>query len=340
MGKKYVPYVAAILVLAALAALVLRQPGREPGSVVRSEFLMDTIVECRVFHDDSQEAEEILDLVFEAMGQLEQILDRHRDYSETNRVNRSAGREPVAVSAELNGVIAKAVTVAEKTGGAFDITIAPLVELWGFGTDRVSVPDEKDIAQALTLVDYGKIRLEDGTVFLESEGMQLDLGGIAKGYIVDRAAKILRENGIDSAYIDAGGDIRVLGGKPDGSAWKVGVRNPRGQDRMALVAVMEIRDRAVVTSGDYERFFTVDGVRYHHILDPKTGQPARGLASVTVLAPDAFTADAYSTACFILGLEKGMQLIESEPDLEAIMVTESGDVFLSGGLEGQVTVIE
>jgi thiamine biosynthesis lipoprotein len=173
-------------------------------------------------------------------------------------------------------------------------------------------------------------------VYLPKSGTEIDLGGIAKGYVVDRAVDVLRQSGITSASVDAGGDIRLIGGKPGGRPWRVGVRHPRERDR--IIAVLELLDSAVVTSGDYERYFMLGGTRYHHLLDPDTGLPAAGLASVTVVAADATTADALSTTVFVMGRERGLALIESLPGVEAILVTAELDVILSSGLVGKVTV--
>lgn len=310
-----------------------------PKRLVRTEFFMSTVVETIIYTANAREGELALAAASDAAVRLEAILDRHRADSEVTAVNMQAGKEPVSVSADTFENISLALEVGRQTSGAFDITVAPLLDVWGFGTGNTEVPSEQRLTKALALVDYRQVRLvEQGRqVSLENEGMQLDLGGIAKGFIVDRAVEVLRAAGISSGTVDAGGDIRTIGAKPDGSPWRIGIRHPR--ERRELVAVVELRDQAIVTSGDYERFFAVGEQRYHHLLNPQTGMPARGVTSVTVVAPDAFTADAYSTAVFVMGLERGMAFVEALPGVDAIIITEDGQIHLSSGLEGQVEIL-
>jgi len=310
-----------------------------PKRLVRTEFLMSTVVETIIYTANPKAGEQALSAASDAAVRLEAVLDRHRADSEVTAINMLAGKEPVSVSADTFANISLALEVGRLTSGAFDITVAPLLDVWGFGTGNTVVPSEQQLAKALPLVDYRQVRLvEEGRqVFLENAGMQLDLGGIAKGYIVDRAVEVLQAAGVSSGTVDAGGDIRAIGSKPDGSPWRIGIRHPR--ERRELVAVVELRDQAIVTSGDYERFFTVGEQRYHHLLNPQTGMPARGVTSVTIVAPDAFTADAYSTAVFVMGRERGMAFVESLPGVEAIILTEDGEIHLSSGLEGQVEIL-
>lgn len=332
-AKGIVPYLIVAVVLVALVAAANR-----PKRIEQSDFLMDTIVQIVVFDKNVRRGEEAVKEAYLEMARLESLLDRHNAASEVSQVNQAAGQKAVKVSGETMEVISRAISVGELSEGAFDITVAPLLHLWGFTTGDPRVPNEEELALALSRVDYRLIELDraKNTVFLQENGAELDLGGIAKGFIIDKAADILFARGVASAYLDAGGDIRVIGSKPDGSAWRIGVRHPR--ERRQLIAVLELRDSSVVTSGDYERFFLEDGIRYHHILNPQTGLPARDLISVTVVAADAFTADALSTAVFVLGRERGMALIESLPGVEALLVTKEEEILLSGGLEGKVTL--
>lgn len=341
-NRMIVAVVVAQLLLAALVIQVLRSPNRGvPGlqKVSRTEFLMTTVVNSVVYTETAKTGTEALAAAYDEASRLERILDRHRPESDVSKINAAAGSEPVAVSAAAYEVISLALEVAAMTNGALDITVAPLMELWGFGTGEPRVPSAEELQRVLPLVDYGRVRLdqEQMTVFLEQNGIRLDLGGIAKGFIVDRAADKLAEKGVRSAYFDAGGDIRVIGEKPDGSPWRIGIRHPRNRD--AILARVELRDQAIVTSGDYERFILDNGIRYHHILDPATGMPARSLASVTVIAPDAFTADALSTAVFVLGRERGRALIESLPGVDAIFVTYELEIHVTSGLEGKVEIM-
>ncbi|MDW7683322.1 MAG: FAD:protein FMN transferase [Bacillota bacterium] len=338
--------IAIVLAHFLLAALVIqmlrsdRLPGG-PGKIERTEFLMDTIVKAEIFTDDKQQAGDALTAVFSEVAALESVLDRHVDGSDVSRINQAAGETPVAVSDVTLSVVRLALEIGRLTEGAFDITIAPLIELWGFGTGDVAVPTEEQRLEALELVDYTRVQLEgENRIFLPDPEMQLDLGGIAKGFIVDRAVEFLLDAGVTSANFNAGGDIRVIGDKPDGSAWRIGITHPRPRDSRDLIAIVEIRDKAIVTSGDYERYFLADGIRYHHILDPETGLPAQGLTSVTIVADDAHTADALSTAVFVMGTAQGMELIESLPEVEAILITEDETLHISTGLQGKVEILE
>jgi thiamine biosynthesis lipoprotein len=299
---------------------------------------MDTLVESTVFAEDPGLGAEALDRAYQEMQRLEGLLSRHRATSEVARINLAAGAHPVSVSPETLLLIARALEFGELSGGAFDLTVAPLLRLWRFAEGGGEVPPEKSLRAATALVDFRRVVADRaaGTVYLPKSGTEIDLGGIAKGYVVDRAVDVLRQSGITSASVDAGGDIRLIGGKPGGRPWRVGVRHPRERDR--IIAVLELLDSAVVTSGDYERYFMLGGTRYHHLLDPDTGLPAAGLASVTVVAADATTADALSTTVFVMGRERGLALIESLPGVEAILVTAELDVILSSGLVGKVTV--
>ena len=226
-------------------------------------------------------------------------------------------------------LIETADSVSMQSGGAFDITVFPLIKLWGFYEDTQHVPGEEELKRVLEQVDYHNLSVKNGTLYKQHAPVMIDLGGIAKGYAVKEAVRVLKADGISSALIDAGGDIYALG-MINGKPWKVGIRNPRGE---GVIGVLEISDLSVVTSGDYERFFEQDGVRYHHLLDPKTGYPARGLTSVTVVSADPALADAWSTALFVSGKEKGIELAERIPQIEALFVTSEGDILKTSGMK-------
>ena len=336
MRKTLFPYIIAAVMLAVLAAGLHARGGME--KVARNEFLMDTLVQSTVFAREASQGQHALEAAYQEMFRLEGLLDRHYRGSEVTQINRAAGREPVPVSPETLLIIEQALEFAALTGGAFDITVGPLLRLWRFADGGGRVPPAESLRAAAALVDFGQVVADRqaGSVFLRKSGAEIDLGGIAKGFVVDRAVEVLRRSGISSASVDAGGDIRLLGTKPDGSPWRIGVRHPR--ERRGIIAVLELEDCAVVTSGDYERYFLFEGRRYHHLLDPATGRPAGGLVSVTVVAPEATTADALSTAVFVLGRERGLALIESLPGIETLLVTAELEVVYSSGLAGKVTV--
>lgn len=298
------------------------------------QLLMDTDVSLQVYARSFGEAGRVKDEIFDEMRRLEQLLSYTDVTSDVTKINRAAGRSPVQVSPETAAVIQKALDYAGLSEGAFDPTVAPLLEIWGFQGDHYRVPTSAEIETAVSLIGYTLLEADTaaGEILLPRPGMALDLGGIAKGYIVDRGLDLLSRAGIGHALINAGGDIGILGPKPDGSAWRIGVKHPRRESD--LIAVISWSQKgAVVTSGDYERFFEEDGVRYHHILDPRTGCPARTLLSVTVVAPTAVEADALSTALFVLGPQRGLALVESLPGVEALLVTPQFELLISSGLQ-------
>jgi thiamine biosynthesis lipoprotein len=230
---------------------------------------------------------------------------------------------------EILELIRKAVDIGSQTDGAFDITIFPLMKQWGFFDKSPALPDEKDIQALLKHVGLNKLISTENRLSKSDSLTQIDLGGIAKGYAIKGALEVIKEAGIQSALIDAGGDIYALG-QLYGKSWKVGIRDPRKE---GVIGSFDISDLAVVTSGDYERFFEENGVRYHHILDPATGYPARGLTSVTIIADDPVDADALSTAVFVLGKDKGLAFLEKSKLAEAVLITDDNQIIMTNGLK-------
>ncbi len=298
-----------------------------------SHIAMDTVLEIRFQARGIRAAEKVRDDIFNEVERLEKLFSRSIPGSDVTKVNNSAGQEPVPVSKEVFYVTEKAIQYAELTGGTFDPTIAPLTDLWGFFSEYdYRVPDEQEIERVLELVDYSLIELNenDNSIYLPLEGMGLELGGIAKGFIVDQSLEILRKAEINNAYVNAG-DIGLLGYRPDGEPWRIGIRNPR--DEGDMVAVLPLVDRSIDTSGDYERAFEKDGIKYHHLLDPHTGKPAQELASVTVIADKTLDADVLSTAAFILGIDAGFMLIEELKNTEGVFITPELNVTYTSGLQ-------
>jgi FAD:protein FMN transferase len=336
--KRHLPQRSFALVVVVLLVAVYFLSGRGPGGqlFLYRQLLMDTTVELRFDGSDPREAEQLKDAVFGEMARLERLLSRTVEDSDVSLINSRAGLAPAAVNPETMALIETALAYGRLSEGAFDITVAPLLDRWGFRDRQYRLPSPAEIEQALRLVDYTLVEVDParGTVFLPAAGMSLDLGGIAKGYIVDRGLAELKKVGVSHAFLNAGGDIGLIGSRPDGTPWRIGIKDPRGDDIIRILPLAG--DIAVVTSGDYERFFEQDGVRYHHILDPATGYPTRSLASVTVVAPTAVVADALSTALFVLGPERGMALIESLPGVEAVLITTDLAVLVSSGLAGTI----
>ncbi|ACB84106.1 FAD:protein FMN transferase [Natranaerobius thermophilus] len=295
---------------------------------------MDTRVDIIVEARNESIADEAIDAAKDEINRLENKMSRHVAGSEIDEVNRNAGEQPIQVSQETWEVVAESIELGEQMDGYFDVTIAPLLTLWGFGEDEHHLPSDEEISELLPLVNHNEIEMDEEkhTIYLPDSDMRLDLGGAAKGYIVDRATEVLAEHDIESGLVDAGGDINTVGPKHDDEPWRIGVTHPR--DRQNYFAVLELNGEAVDTSGDYERYFEEDGVKYHHILDPYTGYPTEGMISATVMADNAIRADILSTGAFGLGLEGSLELFEELDDVEAIIVDDNGEYHMTSGLDG------
>ena len=321
--KQLLKYTAGILLFALLFCTLAGCGG---GTKTLTGFGLNTLVSLTVYDGD----EAALSGALQTLGKLERRLSRTVAGSEISAAN-SAGGAPVTLSEDTAELVRMALRGAELSGGKFDITVCPLTALWDFSAAEPKIPDAADLAAALSRVGYENIRLEGSTLTL-SGGAEIDLGGIAKGYIADVLAEELRAAGKERAIVNLGGNIALFGGKPDGSPFSVGIQKPfapSGETALTL----SLRDGAIATSGTYERSFTQDGILYHHILDPDTGMPAdTGLSSVTVIAQRAAEADLLSTVCFLLGEEGGLSLVERLPDTEAVFVRADGSIRLSAGL--------
>jgi thiamine biosynthesis lipoprotein len=325
--------VKATCVAALLLCILLAASCAQKGKTFRkSTVIMDTVVTITVVADSSQEAESAIDAAFDEIHRLEQLLSFWTEDSEIAAIYHNAGVEPVKVSPETLEIMERAKYISEKTGGAFDPTVGPLMRLWDFREQKMPAPEE--IKERIGLVDYRQLDIDtkNSTALLKVKGMSFDTGGIAKGYAVDRAVEVLKQKGIKSGLVAIAGDIRGFGPKE----WKIGIRNPRAADEKSdVMATIVLKDRAISTSGDYERFFIRDGVRYHHILDPKTGLPARGTWSVSVIAKEAVLTDGLATGVFVMGPEKGLKLLEAL-GMDGLIVAEGGEAITSKGLEGKI----
>lgn len=325
------------LILVMIAGGVLLSCGADrPELFKESRASMDTLVSVTVVSASEAEARAAIDQAFSTITSLGRQLDFFSPDSEVTAINRAAGERPVRVSPPVLDIIAKALSVSEQSGGAFDITIGPVSALWDFHAERL--PDPAALRKALPLVNYKDVVLDaaQSTVFLKRKGMKIDLGAIAKGYAADRAVETLRERGITAGLVAVAGDIKAFGLKPDGSAWRIGIKNPRPAGASSadeLLATTGLRDRAVSTSGDYERFFIREGVRYHHLIDPRTGYPVNHCRGASVFSREGALADAFSTAVCILGPEKGMQLLH-RTGIEGLIIGGDGAITVSEGLKG------
>lgn len=295
-----------------------------------SRFLLDTVVEITIYDNNSQK---LINQLFEKIRNMEDKYSRHVADSEISKINNEP-KVPINVSEDTFDLIEQGLYFGTISNGLFDISIGPLVDLWRINEENPRVPSQSDINSTKLKVDYRNISLdsENKTISIPN-GTSLDMGAIAKGFITDKLVSVLREKNVSSALLNLGGNLYLHGSKPDGSLWTVGIRNPFGLQGDYIGTVL-VKDMSVVTSGIYERFFEVDGKRYHHILNPKTGYPEDNeLASVSVLSPSSTKCDGLSTTCFLLGLHDGMKLIEELDNVEAIMVTRDKQIYLSSGIK-------
>jgi thiamine biosynthesis lipoprotein len=328
------------------AAPAVAQPAPSPqaapraAKIVHTGKAMGTVIQITFWTGDEVAAARAARAVMEEFERLDRMMTTWTPDSEVSRINAAAGVSAVAVSAETFAVIDRALEISRKSQGVFDITVGAFQGLWKFDQDMDgTLPTPAEVKRRVAMIGWRDVILDrkKRTVKLRRKGMAITLGGIAKGYAVDRAVALLREQKLSDFILQAGGDMFVSGAKSD-KPWTVGIRDPRGS-RDQTFAVAPVRDHAFSTSGDYERGFVKDGVRYHHILDPRTGQPARLSRSVTILAKDAFTADAWSKVLFILGWEKAMPLVEKMPDFEAAFVDDQNQVHVSSGMQSALKVL-
>jgi len=300
---------------------------KNPIILQQSRIIMGTNVEIIISHTEPRQAKIALEEAFQEIEKIDRLMSSYRPDSEVSELNRQAGKKACRVSSDTLRVVQRAIYFAHLSGGAFDITIAPLLRLWDFKQQKI--PAAEEIKKALKKVSYQKIEIKTATseVFLSAPGMAIDLGAIAKGYAVDQACTALAQRGLANYLVNAGGDLRTQGWKEKGQPWIIGLQHPRLKDN--LIAKVHLSAAALATSGDYERFFIKNGERYHHLLDPLTGQPARQCQSVTVMAPSAMDADALATTVFILGADRGMALVAKLPAIHALIVDQRGRVLLS-----------
>lgn len=291
--------------------------------------MMGTRIRVELWHADPAVARQGIAAVLEEMRRIDASMSPYKPDSELSRINAEAGHGPVAINRELLALIQRSLDFSELSQGAFDITFASIGHMYDYRQRQR--PDADSVRQALPAIDYRHVVLdhERGTIRFAREGVRIDLGGIAKGYAVERGAEILRRLGIEHAEVNAGGDSRILGDHR-GRPWMVGVRDPRDENK--IIVQLPLIDEAISTSGDYERYFDQDGIRHHHIINPGTGNAVSGVHSVSVIGPDGTSTDALSTSVFVLGVEKGLQLIDSLPEYEAIVIDNQGKLHFSSGL--------
>ena len=318
-----------IIPLFLLLALLVwwRVPG-DSRLYSRTALIMGTVVEIKAFSTDEKKLDWAINAAFAEMRRVDDLFSSVRPDSEVSRL--SLATEPFKASKETAHLLRLGQRIARLSDGAFEMGLGRLKRLWAIESEAPNVPTEQQIREALEQIGPEDLQIDRNLIRKAGPELEIDLGGIAKGYAIDRAIEVLRQMGIANAAVNAGGDIGLLGGRI-GEPWKIGVQHPRKPGE--VLVTLQVTDRSVVTSGDYERFFEKDGVRYHHIFDPISGRPARLCQSVTVVAKDAATADALATAVFVLGPVKGMKLLEGQQGVEGLLVTAAGEVLQTSGLQ-------
>ena len=313
-----------LLISLILGTIIACSSKEDTSPVKRTQLLMGTLVQITIPGPSSPESLASVDKAFDEITRIEKLLSSHLDTSEISQLNKNAGGELIAVSAETMKLIQEGIRWGENSQGNFDITIGPLIKLWDFEGGHKKVPDLDSLEETIALVNYKNIEINENKVRLKLPGMALDMGGIAKGYAVDRAIEILKKSGVKGAIINAGGDLMAFGKRSAKAAWVIGLQHPRNPEEISASFEAENSNggTAVATSGDYQKFFIVDGQRYSHILDPQTGMPNRDVISATVTAPSVMQADILATIVFILGPDKGKEFLEKLDGVEAMWINK------------------
>jgi thiamine biosynthesis lipoprotein len=313
-------------------ALILLVSGcSKPKTIQKTESIMGTDVTITVVTRSYEEGETAIEAGMAELRRLDAMMSLYKDDSEITRVNLAAGKNPVKVSPEMIEVVEHAAEISKLSGGAFDVTIGPLVVLWQVRLKEGKTPTDAEIARVRPLVNYQNIVIDKkaSTIFLKKPGMIMDFGGM-KGYTADRVADLFKKRGISNAIIAVAGDIWVLGHREDGKPWRIGVQHPREHDK--TLAVLDLSDKYISTSGDYERFVIKENKRYHHIIDPRTGQPSKGTISATLIGDKGAIIDPLTKVPFILGPDVGMKIVK-KLGAEAIIVDDQGKVFVTDGIK-------
>lgn len=326
--------VAIVALIFILSIIALSVYNKKPLEIKYTRTLMGTVVEITLVGKDEAKLNVAAEAAFSEIKRLEGLMSHYKEDTDVGRINAVAGKEAVHVSSETFEVIETALEVSRLSNGAFDVTMGILGKVWHFTKDDKGEPirpSQEEVKKLLPLIDYRQITVDkkNNTVRLAKQGMRINLGGIAKGYIVGKAADVLKRHGIKKGIVHAGGDMVVFQ-EPNDEPWLIGIQNPREKDK--IIGSIKTQNMTIATSGDYERFFIKDGSRYHHIMDPSTGFPANKCRGVTITAKDPTLADALSTAIFVMGPDEGMKLIEKLPDVEGLIIGADGNMTVSSGL--------
>ncbi|MGH4122529.1 MAG: FAD:protein FMN transferase [Clostridium sp.] len=330
--NKKLRIIATCTILAIILSACSKKVLQPVEPISNTEFLMGTVCTIKIYDKTSTK---VLDSAFKRIREIEDTMSLSKEASEVIDINNAAGEKPIKISDGTMEVLKEGVKFAELTGGKMDITVGPLVKLWGIGTDAAKVPSKGQIQEKNALINYKKLILDEKnkTAFLKNKGMIIDLGAIAKGYTADEVVKVLKENGVEHAIINLGGNVFAMGKNVTGTPWKIGIQDPFTQ-RGDIIGMIKVENKSIVTSGIYERYFEKDGVKYHHILSTSTGYPCDNpIAGVSIVSEKSIDGDALSTSVFSLGLEEGMKFINTMPGVEGIFITKDKKVYTTTGLK-------
>lgn len=300
--------------------------------ITRTEALMGTVVKVTIYDSDDISN---LDKSFDRVREIESLVSINKEGTLLDEVNQSAGIAPVKVDKDTFAMVKEGLEYSQITNGLFDITVGPLVQLWRIGFPEARVPSPDEIPPVLKLINYNDVELneDDKSIFLKKPNMIIDLGAVAKGFTADAISKVLTENNVNSAIIDLGGNVYTHGKKITGEDWRVGIQNPLSS-RGDILGTINVSNKSIVTSGTYERFIEKDGVKYHHILNPKTGYPySNNISGISIISDKSVDGDILSTSVFAMGIDDGLAYVESRPDIQAIFVTNDNKIYLSSGMK-------
>ncbi|MGL4914442.1 MAG: FAD:protein FMN transferase [Romboutsia sp.] len=310
----------------------------ENDQLSRTEIFMGTPIKLTLYNESN---EEILDKAFEKVSKIEDTLSINKPGTELDNLNAKSGISPVVLSEMSYDIIRKALEYSKLSDGGYDVSIGPLIKLWSIGLPEAKVPTQEEINEVIKLIDYSNIDMNDSNreVFLSKKGMIVDLGSIAKGYVADELVKLLKDEGIEKAIIDLGGNIYALGYKEENKKWRIGIQNPF-DDRGNVVGTIDVANKSVVTTGVYERFIEKNGKKYHHILNPKTGYPYEtNIAGVSIVADHSIDADALSTLVFTKGLEEGLKFVNELENVDAIFITNKKEIYTTKGIKDNFKIM-
>lgn len=298
--------------------------------------LMGSRFDITIIANNDNEANNYIDIAIEEITRIEKLISSWDSNSQTSLINKNAGIKPVKVDKELFNLIKRAISISKLTDGAFDITYASMDKIWKFDGNMTKMPSDEIIKQSVAKVGYQNIILNEveNTIFLKLKGMKIGFGAIGKGYAADKAKQILKDKGVIGGIINASGDMNTWGKQLDGKDWNIAIKNPLNKNK--VFALLPIQEKAVVTSGNYEKYATFNEKRYSHIINPRTGYPSSGIVSASVFAPSAELADALATSIFVMGNDVGLDFINQLPEIECIIVDDEGKIFYSKNIKNDI----